>query len=104
MPDLIFYPEQKNSEETLVIILVAGLVDYSELPEVFCFCFLFLATVLIFAFDIKIENIFHFIKNMFASDAESKIKIVKKEEEETSNLEKIKKLGKEKKKPCWCCS
>ena len=56
------------------------------------------ATVLIFAFDIKIENIFHFIKNMFASDEESKIKIVKKEEEDTSNLEKIKKLGKEKKK------
>ncbi|HEY6435958.1 MAG TPA: DNA translocase FtsK 4TM domain-containing protein, partial [Ignavibacteriaceae bacterium] len=55
------------------------------------------ATVLIFAFDVKIENIFHFIKNMFASDAESKITIVKKEED-TSNLEKIKKLGKEKKK------
>ena len=57
------------------------------------------ATVLIFAFDIKIENIFHFIKNMFASDAESNIKIIKQEEEDTSNLEKIKKLGKEKKKP-----
>ena len=56
------------------------------------------ATVLIFAFDVKIENIFHFIKNMFASDAESRTKIVKKEED-TSNLEKIKKLGKEKKKP-----
>lgn len=56
------------------------------------------ATVLIFAFDVKIENIFHFIKNMFASDAEGKIKIVRKEED-TSNLEKIKKLGKEKKKP-----
>lgn len=56
------------------------------------------ATVLIFAFDVKIENIFQFIKNMFASDAESKIKIVKKEED-TSNLEKIKKLGKEKQKP-----
>ncbi len=56
------------------------------------------ATVLIFAFDVKIENIFHFIKNMFASDADSKIKIVKKEED-TSNLEKIKKLGKEKQKP-----
>jgi S-DNA-T family DNA segregation ATPase FtsK/SpoIIIE len=55
-------------------------------------------TVLIFAFDIKIENLFQFIKNMFASDEESKIKIVKKEEENTSNLEKIKKLGKEKKK------
>ena len=56
------------------------------------------ATVLIFAFDVKIENIFHFIKNMFASDADSKIKIVKKEED-ASNLEKIKKLGKEKQKP-----
>jgi S-DNA-T family DNA segregation ATPase FtsK/SpoIIIE len=56
------------------------------------------ATVLIFAFDVKIENIFQFIKNMFVSDAESKIKIVKKEED-TSNLEKIKKLVKEKKKP-----
>jgi S-DNA-T family DNA segregation ATPase FtsK/SpoIIIE len=56
------------------------------------------ATVLIFAFDVKIENIFHFIKNMFASDSENKIKIVKKEED-TSNLEKIKKLGKEKQKP-----
>lgn len=57
------------------------------------------ATILIFAFDIKVENIFHFIKNMFASDAESNIKIIKQEEEDTSNLEKIKKLGKEKKKP-----
>ncbi|MDZ7625435.1 MAG: DNA translocase FtsK 4TM domain-containing protein [Ignavibacteriaceae bacterium] len=56
------------------------------------------ATVLIFAFDVKIENIFNFIKNMFASDTESKIKI-NKNEEDTSNLEKIKKLGKEKKKP-----
>ena len=55
------------------------------------------ATALIFAFDVKIENIFHFIKNMFASDAESRTKIVKKEED-TSNLEKIKKLGKEKQK------
>ncbi len=56
------------------------------------------AVVLIFAFDIKIENIFHFIKNMFASDTAEKIKI-SKNEEDTSNLEKIKKLGKEKKKP-----
>ena len=55
------------------------------------------ATALIFAFDVKIENIFHFIKNMFASDAASRTKIVKKEED-TSNLEKIKKLGKEKQK------
>jgi S-DNA-T family DNA segregation ATPase FtsK/SpoIIIE len=57
-----------------------------------------IATVLIFAFDIKIENIFQFIKNMFASDGERKIKIVKNQEEETSNLDKIRKLGKEKKK------
>ncbi|HEY6625363.1 MAG TPA: DNA translocase FtsK 4TM domain-containing protein [Ignavibacteriaceae bacterium] len=56
------------------------------------------ATVLIFAFDVKIENIFNFIKNMFASDTEGKIKI-NKNEEDTSNLEKIKKLGKEKKRP-----
>ncbi|HSW53888.1 MAG TPA: DNA translocase FtsK [Ignavibacteriaceae bacterium] len=56
------------------------------------------ATVLIFAFDVKIENIFNFIKNMFASDTEEKIKI-NKNEEDTTNLEKIKKLGKEKKKP-----
>jgi len=57
------------------------------------------ATVLIFAFDVKIENIFSFIKNMFASKDEGKIKIVKKDEVDTSNLEKIRKLGKEKKKP-----
>ena len=57
------------------------------------------AAVLIFAFDVKIENIFHFIKNMFASDTDTIIKINKQEEEDTSNLEKIKKLGKEKKKP-----
>jgi S-DNA-T family DNA segregation ATPase FtsK/SpoIIIE len=55
------------------------------------------ATVLIFAFDVKIENIFHFIKNMFASDTETKIN--KQGEGDTSNLEKIKKLGKEKKRP-----
>jgi S-DNA-T family DNA segregation ATPase FtsK/SpoIIIE len=56
------------------------------------------AAVLIFAFDIKIENIFRFIKNMFASDEEGKIKIMKNKEEESSNLDKIRKLGKEKKK------
>ena len=55
------------------------------------------ATVLIFAFDIKIENIYHFIKNMFASETDDKIKIIRKEED-VSNLEKIKKLQKEKKK------
>ncbi len=58
------------------------------------------AVELIFAFDIKIENIFQFIKNLFASDEETKINIGKTETEaDNSNLEKIKKLGKEKKKP-----
>ena len=56
------------------------------------------ATVLIFAFDVKVESIFYFIKNMFASDGDKKIKIVKQDEEKISNLEKIKKLGREKKK------
>jgi S-DNA-T family DNA segregation ATPase FtsK/SpoIIIE len=57
------------------------------------------SVVLIFAFDIKIENIFKFIKNMFASAAETKIKILKNEDvAESSNLDKIKKLGREKKK------
>ena len=55
------------------------------------------ATVLIFAFDIKIENIFNFIKNLFATKTDKNIKIVRKEED-TSNLEKIKKLRREKKK------
>ncbi|MEJ2104519.1 MAG: DNA translocase FtsK 4TM domain-containing protein, partial [Ignavibacteriaceae bacterium] len=55
------------------------------------------ATILIITFDIKIENIFSFIKNLFASGKDEKIKIVKNEDE-TSNLEKIKKLRKEKKK------
>lgn len=58
------------------------------------------AVVLIFAFDVKIENIFQFIKNMFAADTDTKIKVAEKENEvDTSNLEKIKKLGREKKKP-----
>jgi S-DNA-T family DNA segregation ATPase FtsK/SpoIIIE len=58
------------------------------------------AVVLIFAFDIKIENIFQFLKNMFASSAETKIEITKKNEEtDNSNLEKIKKLSRGKKKP-----
>jgi len=57
------------------------------------------ATVLIFAFDVKVESTFYFIKNMFATDTDKKIKIVKKDDDELSNLEKIKKLGREKKKP-----
>ena len=55
------------------------------------------ATILIVSFDVKIENIFTFIKGLFASGEDEKIKIVRKEED-ISNLEKIKKLRKEKKK------
>ena len=55
------------------------------------------ATVLIFSFDVKIENIFQFIKNLFAAKTDENIKVVKKEED-TTNLEKIKRLSKEKKK------
>jgi len=57
-------------------------------------------TVLIIAFDIKIESIFQFIKNMFAAKTDINIKIPQSDEErKTSNLDKIKKLRKEKKKP-----
>jgi S-DNA-T family DNA segregation ATPase FtsK/SpoIIIE len=55
------------------------------------------ATILIFAFDVKFESIYHFIKNMFASNSSESIKIIRKDED-ISNLEKIKKLGKEEKK------
>lgn len=56
------------------------------------------SAVLIFAFDIKIESLYHFIKNMLAVESDDKITIIKKEDDE-SNLEKIKKLHKEKKRP-----
>jgi S-DNA-T family DNA segregation ATPase FtsK/SpoIIIE len=55
------------------------------------------ATVLIIAFDVKFESIYHFIKNMFASGSSESIKIIRKDED-LSNIEKIKKLGKGKKK------
>jgi S-DNA-T family DNA segregation ATPase FtsK/SpoIIIE len=55
------------------------------------------ATILIVSFDVKIENIFSFFKGLFASGEDDKIQIVKKEDD-FSNLEKVKKLGKEKKK------
>ncbi len=55
-----------------------------------------LLTLLIFAFDIKIEKMFLFVKGMFFS--EQGIKINRQEETDISNLEKIKKLRPDKKK------
>jgi hypothetical protein len=55
-----------------------------------------LLTLLIFAFDIKIEKIFSFAKNLFSSEQE--IKINRQEETDISNLEKIKSLRPDKKK------
>ena len=55
-----------------------------------------LLTLLIFAFDIKIERIFSFAKNLFSSEQE--IKINRQEETDISNLEKIKSLRPDKKK------
>jgi len=55
-------------------------------------------TVLIFAFDIKIEKIIGFFKSVFAGTAGSEIKIKKNGETEESNLDKIKKLRPGKKK------
>ncbi len=55
------------------------------------------SSILILAFDIKVESIIQFIKNMFASKAAEDIKIIRKDGD-LSNLEKIKMLGKDKKK------
>ena len=66
------------------------------------FLFFISAVVLIFAFDIKIENIFNFIKNMFVTDTDAEIKVDEDDSEEIqpeTNISKIKKLGKEKQKP-----
>jgi S-DNA-T family DNA segregation ATPase FtsK/SpoIIIE len=54
-------------------------------------------SILIFAFDIKLEKIFHFIKSIFERKPEDAVKIIRKDEE-TSNLDKIKKLRSIKKK------
>ena len=54
-------------------------------------------SILIFAFDIKIEKVFQLIKNIFERKPESDVKIVRKGDE-TSNLEKIKKLRTRKKR------
>lgn len=51
-----------------------------------------LLTLLIFAFDIKPEKIFYFIKKLLTASPKEKVKIIRKDEE-GSNLEKIKKLS-----------
>ncbi len=64
--------------------------------------FLFAASVilLVVAFDIKIETIFHFFHELFSKseEAEESAVVEDKEEMEKENLKKIKELGKEKKK------
>jgi S-DNA-T family DNA segregation ATPase FtsK/SpoIIIE len=54
-------------------------------------------SILIFAFDIKIEKVFHLIKSIFEKRPKSDVKIIRKADE-ISNLEKIKKLRSNKKK------
>lgn len=55
--------------------------------------------LMIISFDIKFENIFSFIKGLFASSVDKvKEEWDKSEEEKDENLDKIKKLGEEKKK------
>lgn len=57
-----------------------------------------LVTVLIFAFDIKIEKIIGFFKSAFAGTLGGEIKIKGNDEAEETNLDKIKKLRSDKKK------
>lgn len=73
--------------------LLAGLLGGIGASIILLFA---LFTLLIFAFDIKIEKIFFFFKEMFSSSGEG-IKI-NGQDEEISNLEKIKKLRPDKKK------
>lgn len=55
--------------------------------------------LMIISFDIKFENIFSFIKGLFTSSVDKvKEEWDKSEEEKDENLDKIKKLGEEKKK------
>lgn len=95
---LDFLPGIKELRGNMGEYLGAWLVGLLGTAGSILFLLFISATALIFAFDIKIENVYYFIKNMFAANAEAKIKINKKEED-TSNLEKIKKLGKDKKRP-----
>jgi DNA segregation ATPase FtsK/SpoIIIE, S-DNA-T family len=57
--------------------------------------------LLIVAFDIKVENIFHFLESLFTRSEENEAEEPVKDtavKEENSNLKKIKELGKNKKK------
>ncbi len=58
--------------------------------------FALLLVVIVFAFDLKIENIFGYFKRFFAGALENETKIIinKEEEDEEGNLDKIRKLAK----------
>ncbi|MCK5456762.1 MAG: DNA translocase FtsK 4TM domain-containing protein, partial [Melioribacteraceae bacterium] len=58
--------------------------------------FALLLVVIVFAFDLKIENIFNFFKRFFSGALESETKITIKSDEE-GNLDKIRKLAKKEK-------
>ena len=59
--------------------------------------FALLLVVIVFAFDLKIENIFNFFKRFFSGALESETKITIKSDEEEGNLDKIRKLAKKEK-------
>jgi len=59
--------------------------------------FALLLVVIVFAFDLKIENIFNFFKRIFSGALESETKITIKSDEEEGNLDKIRKLAKKEK-------
>lgn len=56
-----------------------------------------LLVVIVFAFDLKIENIFSFFKNFFRGTLENETKIIINNEDEEGNLDKIRKLAKKEK-------
>ena len=55
--------------------------------------FALLLVVVVFAFDLKIENIFNFFKRIFSGALESETKITINSDEEEGNLDKIRKLA-----------
>lgn len=59
--------------------------------------FALLLVVIVFAFDLKIENIFNFFKKFFNGALENETKIIINNEEEEGNLDKIRKLAKKEK-------
>ncbi|MDR3627214.1 MAG: DNA translocase FtsK [Ignavibacteriaceae bacterium] len=65
------------------------------------FLFTIAIILLVVAFDIKIENVFHYLQSIFVSNTEDDIEetaVASNVEEDDSNLKKIKELGKKKKK------